>query len=116
MGILHLTAVLALAASTLAAPTEQLTGRSAQAKVCDDTTKICYSEYVSPNKVSFRIAIPDTATAAAPFDIALSIVAPKAIGWAGIAWGGTMANDPLTLGWANGAATVVSSRRTTYVA
>lgn len=105
---------LALAASALAAPTTtELLPRSSQAKVCDDASKICYSEYVSPNSVSFRIAIPDTATAAAPYDIAISIVAPKAIGWAGIAWGGAMANNPLTLAWSNAATAVVSSRRTT---
>ncbi|KAL1890227.1 hypothetical protein Sste5346_008381 [Sporothrix stenoceras] len=105
---------LALAASALAAPaTTEVLPRSSQAKVCDDASKICYSEFVSSNSVSFRIAIPDTATAAASYDVALSIIAPKAIGWAGVAWGGAMANNPLTLGWANGAGAVVSSRRTT---
>ncbi|OAA57421.1 Cellobiose dehydrogenase, cytochrome [Niveomyces insectorum RCEF 264] len=111
MGILQI-ATLALATAAMAAPAQELMERSSQAKVCDATTKICYTEYVAANGVSYRIAVPDTATATAPFDIALSIVAPKAIGWAGIAWGGTMANDPLTVGWSNAASAVVSSRRT----
>ncbi|KIH95167.1 hypothetical protein SPBR_03535 [Sporothrix brasiliensis 5110] len=106
-------ASLALAASALAAPATELLPRSSDAKACDATSKICYSEYVSPNGVSFRIAIPDTATATAPYDIALSIVAPKAIGWAAVAWGGAMANNPLTVGWSNAATAVVSSRRAT---
>ncbi|CAK7222109.1 hypothetical protein SBRCBS47491_004758 [Sporothrix bragantina] len=104
---------LALAASVLAAPATEILPRASDAKVCDDASKLCYSEYVASNGVSYRIAIPDTATAAAPYDIALSIVAPKAVGWAGIAWGGAMASNPLTLGWSNAATAVVSSRYTT---
>ncbi|CAK7233781.1 hypothetical protein SCUCBS95973_008712 [Sporothrix curviconia] len=104
---------LALAASVLAAPATEILPRVSDAKVCDDVSKLCYSEYVAFSGVSYRIAIPDTATATAPYDIALSIVAPKAIGWAGIAWGGAMANNPLTLGWSNAATAIVSSRFTT---
>jgi len=113
MGLLRTTAAaLALLGSTLAAPTE-LAERSSTAKVCDSTTKICFTEYVSTNSISFRVAIPDSAAAGKPFDVMLSMTAPKAIGWAGIAWGGAMANNPLTLGWANGDKAVVSSRRAT---
>ena len=43
-------------------------------------------------------------------DVLFSVVAPINVGWAGFAWGGSMTNNPLTLGWANGAKTLVSSR------
>lgn len=104
---------LVLAATALAAPSGEVLPRASEAKVCDEASKLCYSEYVAASGVSYRIAIPDTATATAPYDIALSIVAPKAIGWAGVAWGGAMTNNPLTVGWSNAATAVVSSRLAT---
>lgn len=58
------------------------------AKYCDASTHICYSEFISPEKIAYRFAIPDNATAG-NFDILLQIVAPKTVGWAGLAWGGT---------------------------
>jgi len=113
MGLLRITtATLALLGSALAAPTEMVE-RSASDKVCDSASKICYTEYVSSSAVSYRVAIPDSAAAGKPFDILLSLTAPKAIGWAAIAWGGAMANNPLTVGWSNAQSAVVSSRRAT---
>ncbi len=113
MGLLQLTtAVLALLQAAQAAPTpeaDEVLEVSAPGKYCDAATTICYSEYKTAQDVTFRIAISDQAKAA-PFDVLVSIVAPKAIGWAGIAWGGVMAKNPLTVGWANGDKTVVSSR------
>ena len=114
MAILRLVTVTLAALNTaVAAPSPEVQSTSAAAKYCDAATTICYSEYTSPAKVVYRIAIPDTATATAHFDVLLSIVAPTTVGWAAIAWGGQMANNPLTIGWANGASTVVSSRRAT---
>ena len=114
MAILRILAVaLAALTSTLAAPSPEVQSASAAAKYCDASTTICYSEYTSPAKVVYRLAIPDTATATAPFDVLLSIVAPTTVGWAGIAWGGQMAYNPLSIGWPNAATTVVSSRRAT---
>jgi hypothetical protein len=110
MGFLR-AATLALAATVVAAPTDKLTERSAAAKVCDEASKICFTEYTSPNGISFKVAIPDTAKSGTAFDVMLSVTAPKAIGWAGFAWGGAMGNNPLTVGWANGDKPVVSSRR-----
>lgn len=77
----------------------------------------CFSEFtVAAQKITYRIAIPEAATASAPFDIYLQIIAPKATaGWAGIAWGGKMSSNPLTIGWAlpnGGNGSVVSSRWT----
>lgn len=100
MGFLQLTtAAMALLATSASA-----------AKVTDPNTGITYNEAAyTQAKISYRIAIPDTATAA-PFDVLFSIVAPINVGWAGFAWGGQMVNNPLTLAWANGANTLVSSR------
>ncbi len=116
MGLLKITAaVLAALQAVQAVPTpdvDEEVGVSAPGKYCDEATTICYSEYKTPQEVTFRIAISDQAKAA-PFDVLLSIVAPKSIGWAGIAWGGVMANNPLTVGWANSDKTVVSSRLAT---
>lgn len=64
---------------------------------------------MSPEDIAYRIAIPDTATEG-DFDVLFQIAAPITVGWAGIAWGGIMVNNPLTVGWANGNTTVVSSR------
>lgn len=115
MAILQFTGVaLALLGSlALGAPTSNAV-RVSSAKVCDAATTICFQEFSSPQKVSYRIAIPDSATASAPYDVLLQIVAPKAAaGWAAVAWGGQMANNPLTIGWANDKSAVVSSRRAT---
>lgn len=61
--------------------------RDTAAKFCDSTTNVCYSEYISPEKIAYRFAIPENATAG-NFDVLLQIVAPKTVGWAGLAWGG----------------------------
>lgn len=116
MGLLQfVTTVLTLGNVGLSSPVAQ--GRAVSAtKYCDLSTTICYSEYTSPEKIAFRIAIPDTATAG-NFDVLLQIVAPKAVGWAGLAWGGIMVNNPLTIGWAGekGGESVVSSRSARWV-
>ncbi|KAL2142034.1 hypothetical protein VTI28DRAFT_1604 [Corynascus sepedonium] len=112
MGLLHLAATaLALGNICTSKPLSQRAAVSA-AKYCDTATEICYSEWVSPENIAFRIAIPDTATEG-DFDVLLQIAAPITVGWAGIAWGGVMVNNPLTVGWANGNTTVVSSRSAT---
>ncbi|KAK3988907.1 hypothetical protein QBC44DRAFT_242501 [Cladorrhinum sp. PSN332] len=100
MGLLQLaTAALVLSTGALAAP------------YTDPTSNITYSEWISPEKIAFRIAIPDTATQNAAFDVLLQIQAPKAVGWAGLAWGGSMVNNPLTVAWASGTKAIVTSRR-----
>ncbi|KAK0614844.1 hypothetical protein B0T17DRAFT_497853 [Bombardia bombarda] len=110
MGLLQLAAAaLALGNTALASPVPEAQAVSAAVKYCDASTGVCYSEYTTPEKVAFRIAIPDNATAG-NFDVLLQIVAPKAVGWAGFAWGGVMVNNPLVVAWASGNKTVVSSR------
>ncbi|KAK3303914.1 uncharacterized protein B0T15DRAFT_534954 [Chaetomium strumarium] len=109
MGPLHFAVVaLTLGSIGLGSPVPQ--GEPpAPAKYCDASTTICYSEYVSPEQIAIRIAIPDNATVG-NFDVLLQIQAPKTVGWAGVAWAGVMVNNPLTVAWANGDKTVVSSR------
>jgi hypothetical protein len=106
MGLLQIvTAAVAVFGAASAAPA----GPAAQ--TCD-ATGVCWSE-TSAGGIVYRVAIP--VATAAPFDVLLQIVAPKATGWAGIAWGGVMTGNPLTLGWVNGTNTVASSRWATYV-
>ncbi|KAL2265114.1 hypothetical protein VTJ83DRAFT_6214 [Remersonia thermophila] len=109
MGLLHLFAsALALGGVGLTNPVPQ-GGSVSPAKFCDAATTICYAEWTSPERIAFRFAIPDTATPG-NFSVLLQISAPRSVGWAGLAWGGVMVNNPLTLGWANGNTAVVSSR------
>lgn len=70
-------------------------------------------QYNSPNVISFRTAVPNPASA--PYDIVLQVTALKNVGWLGLAWGGTMLNNPLTMAWANGNSVTVSSRWTKCV-
>lgn len=84
---------------------------AASVKYCDPKTTVCWSQYTSAAGVQYRLAVDDTAKAGAAFPVVLQIVAPKAVGWAGICFGGAMANNPLAIGWANGAKAMVSSRR-----
>jgi hypothetical protein len=113
MGLARVTtALLAVIGSAVAAPTPEAREIAAASKYCDAASTICYAEFTSTNNIAFRIAIPDTATSA-PFDVLLQIVAPKATGWAGVAWGGQMTYNPLTVAWPNTNTVTVSSRRAT---
>ncbi|KAI0969021.1 hypothetical protein F4678DRAFT_177539 [Xylaria arbuscula] len=69
------------------------------------------AEYAIGQDITFRVAVPSPAPA--NYDLVFQIVAPVAVGWTGLAWGGSMINDPLTIGWAFGSTPVVSVRRTT---
>ncbi|KAL2262908.1 hypothetical protein VTK26DRAFT_9049 [Humicola hyalothermophila] len=102
------TALVSLGGITLSKPIPQ-GGDVPSGKYCDPESTICYSEYITPEGIAIRIAIPDTATTG-NFSALLQIQAPRQVGWAGVAWGGTMVNNPLTVAWANGDGAVVSSR------
>lgn len=79
-------------------------------KYCPGSTTVCFSEFLTPtSNIVYRIAIPDVSSA--PFDMLIQIVAPiSTTAWAGLAWGGSMTKNPLTIGWASGSSAVVSSR------
>ncbi|KAI0206596.1 hypothetical protein F4808DRAFT_454516 [Astrocystis sublimbata] len=84
--------------------------------VRDGETGFTFSEYsvayqLGAQAVTFRVAIPSPAPS--NYDLVFQIIAPNAVGWAGIAWGASMINCPLTVGWAaNGNTPVISVRRT----
>ncbi|KAB5559950.1 hypothetical protein GE09DRAFT_1202985 [Coniochaeta sp. 2T2.1] len=116
MALLHAALLLLLGVSQALAGVVAQGEKKRQAsttKYCPSSTQICFSEFRTPtSNIIYRIAIPDDA-AAAPFDILLQIVAPvSTTGWAGLAWGGSMTKNPLTIAWASGGGggAVVSSR------
>ncbi|KAI1135495.1 CBD9-like protein [Hypoxylon sp. FL0543] len=82
----------------------------------DPDTGFTFSQYnalitTSTSSITFRIAIPSPAPA--NYDAVVQIVAPVAAGWVGLAWGGSMTNNPLLVSWVNGASGVASIRRAT---
>jgi len=64
--------------------------------------------------MSFRVAVPSSATNYYPYDAVVQIIAPINVGWAALAWGGRMINNPLTVAWWSGTSAVVSSRSAQY--
>lgn len=70
-------------------------------------------KYQSPNVITFRTAVPTSATA--PYDVVLQLTALKEVAWLGLSWGGTMLNNPLTVVWPNGNTVTISSRLATYI-
>ncbi|KAI0179282.1 iron reductase domain protein [Hypoxylon sp. FL1284] len=96
------TAAAVLAAGSIAAPV------TAASQYCDESG-VCFSEIsVGVAPITWRIAIP--AVEEGPFDVLLQVIAPKTVGWAGLAWGGGMLYNPISLAWANGNTTVGSAR------
>lgn len=79
-------------------------------QVVDAETGFTFGQYVSDQGISYRIAIPDPAPTNASYDAVIQIAAPIAIGWAGMAWGGSMTYNPLTIAWKSGTDVVLSSR------
>ncbi|KAI0880854.1 CBD9-like protein [Annulohypoxylon maeteangense] len=84
----------------------------------DPDTGFSFSQYNAPittgtSYITFRVAIPSPATSGQPYDVVLQVVAPISAGWVGVAWGGSMTNNPLLIGWANGASSMTSIRRAT---
>ncbi|OTA65809.1 iron reductase domain protein [Hypoxylon sp. EC38] len=84
----------------------------------DPDTGFTFSQYnalitTGTSSITFRIAIPSPVTAGQPYDAVVQVVAPVSAGWVGLAWGGSMTNNPLLLGWLNGASGVTSVRRAT---
>ncbi|TVY81062.1 Cellobiose dehydrogenase [Lachnellula suecica] len=67
--------------------------------------------YVLTSTVTFRLALPSPAPTNASYDAVLQVVAPISLtGWVGLAWGGTMLNNPLTVFWENNNTPVISTR------
>ncbi|TVY83852.1 Cellobiose dehydrogenase [Lachnellula suecica] len=85
-----------------------VSSQAVSAPYCDALTGICFSSWTSTSGIRLGIALPWNVKD--PYDAIIQIVAPIKIGWVGFAWGGTMTYNPLTVGWPNGKAAVVSSR------
>lgn len=78
--------------------------------VTDAETGITFQAFTNPEGVSYGIALPANASAAGGYDIILQVTAPIEIGWTGIAWGGAMVYNPLSIVWPNGESVVASPR------
>ena len=74
---------------------------------CDSLGR-CFAYYTNDVDITFGVAIP--VAPKVPFDVIVQITAPKKVGWAGLAWGGTMTYNPLAVVWPNGTAAAISSR------
>jgi hypothetical protein len=59
------------------------------------------AEYVIGLNFIYRIALPQPVNSI-NYDVIIQVVAPKDVGWAGLAWGGQMSLCPLTVAWTNG--------------
>ncbi|KAF1999420.1 iron reductase domain protein [Amniculicola lignicola CBS 123094] len=78
-------------------------------KLVCDASNFCFSTYTDAGSgLSFGIALPSKVQD--PYDAVISITSPVKHYWTGFAWGGNMVWNPLTLAWANGKTTTVSSR------
>lgn len=80
-----------------------------QSTYCDSLGR-CFSSYTNEGGITFGIAVPEGASVGQPYDAIVQITAPIAVGWAGLAWGGSMTYNPLTIVWMNGNEVTVSSR------
>ncbi|RKU47033.1 hypothetical protein DL546_008568 [Coniochaeta pulveracea] len=110
LGLGCLTSILGLAS---AAPQD-----TAATVYNDAETGFTFSQYqasysLSGKYLTFRIAVPSDAQNGAAYDTVIQVVAPNDVGWLGLAWGGSMTYDPLTVSWSNGGSVVVSSRYAT---
>ncbi|KAF2703911.1 iron reductase domain protein [Pleomassaria siparia CBS 279.74] len=103
-----------LLGSSLGGPVKDLYARDNAVTYFDPETGFTFSEFKAAYSLSsnilYRVAVPSSVPAGAAYDAVLQIVAPNQVGWAGLAWGGTMPKNPLTVGWPNGAKPNFSSR------
>ena len=74
----------------------------------DPRTGFTFSSYRNDFGIEYHVALPDTDKK--PYDAIVQIVAPLETGWTGLAWGGTMTYNPLTIAWKNGNSVMLSSR------
>ncbi|KAI1194182.1 hypothetical protein F5X97DRAFT_327844 [Nemania serpens] len=81
--------------------------------VRDSETGFTFSEYQAAYAIgayiTYRVAVPTPADS--NYDIVYQVIAPNNVGWAGLAWGASMINNPLTVNWNYQNTPVVSVRR-----
>ena len=79
----------------------------------DPDTGFTFSEfkaaYTLTSNIVYRFAVPSDGGSGA-YDLVLQVVSPNAVGWNGLAWGGNMVKNPLTVAYANGNKATISSR------
>ena len=105
-------------ASPLAPNPHTLSSRSTS--YYDSETGFTFSETRAAatltSNIIYRVAQPANVAPNTPYDIILQVIVPSTLGWVGLAWGGGMVRNPLTVGYPNGAKTpTVSSRWAAYV-
>ncbi|KAK0644691.1 hypothetical protein B0T16DRAFT_430713 [Cercophora newfieldiana] len=72
----------------------------------DPDTKLSFFSTYQPYKlennkgITFRFAVPDAASSTG-FDTVVQMVIPNEVGWAGLGWGGGMAQNPLLVVFRN---------------
>ncbi|KAH8726946.1 hypothetical protein GQ44DRAFT_612935 [Phaeosphaeriaceae sp. PMI808] len=80
----------------------------------DQETGFTFSESKAAATLSsniiYRIATPANVPSGQSYDIVLQVVAPNSLGWVGLAWGGSMIRNPLTVSYPNNQKPTVSSR------
>ncbi|KLU82204.1 hypothetical protein, variant [Magnaporthiopsis poae ATCC 64411] len=83
--------------------------------VLDRETGFTFSSYagkynLGTNPIQLRVAVPSDARSNEAYDAVVQIVAPREVGWVGLAWGGGMTFNPLTVAYAGGQNVMISSR------
>ncbi|ERS98681.1 CBD9-like protein [Sporothrix schenckii 1099-18] len=81
----------------------------------DSETGFTFTQYngkytLNNAAITFRVAVPSGVPANTNFDVVLQIVAPRDVGWAGLAWGGGMTQNPLAAAWGTSTGAIISSR------
>ncbi|CAP67117.1 uncharacterized protein PODANS_1_21380 [Podospora anserina S mat+] len=69
-----------------------------------DTGLVFSSNYVLyrvNQGITYRVAIPANVQTYTSYDAVIQAVIPNDVGWAGIAWAGSMPRNPLTVAWRN---------------
>ncbi len=107
--------LLTLTAAGFPASDAELSQADTSAVYHDAETGFVFSEAsakysIDGSAVTFRVAIPSPATTGAGYDVVLQVVSPNNVGWVGLAWGGGMSHNPLTVAWWNNGQAIVSSR------
>ncbi|KAJ4398966.1 hypothetical protein N0V85_006146 [Neurospora sp. IMI 360204] len=72
--------------------------------VYDSETGLTYSQNFALYKadgrgITFRIAISSDVSSNSAYDAVVQVIVPNDVGWAGLAWGGTMTKNPLMVFW-----------------
>jgi len=99
--------VLALLSSSLVSAASVAPRASAAGtKACaSEVATVCFQEFTANSNINFKIAAVDSG------ETLLRITAPvSGVGWAGLAWGGGMRNNPLAVGWPSDTGATISSR------